>query len=711
MLKKNDEELEYKNRCLRTLTGKLLFGPAGNRLSADYLDPLPGFTGCLDFIHKMNITELFQITCSLPLGFDQAEAVWYPTYLTMEFESEEVRFIEKKTISSEDVAISVMKWTNCGEKPFSLTFNSNPERFEFPENKKVPDVFTAYAISPMTRFGFKLGIYTGWNFPKEKRKVNPGETVTIFAVAAVGNLAQETEKELQKKLLKYLAGGGNANSIFEKVLKKNWKFYEETPGFQCDDLRMNACWKYRWYILRNCLFRPGIGNFKQAVMYEGRDHRMKKTPFAPYGWEFNKLIPLSSPLQLMDLRWHSDHKMVKEVIRSFFAGQDEDGLLLCTYVNSSKTAYANFILWAIWQFYLIDPDADFIRELLPNMKAYIHGHEKAYMDDKDSLLIEKTHSRTGKEYQPSYWYFHNYPKNPKDPRTFTPLKRVDRSVYHYLNLLGVSNLQKALGEEDACEYEEKAKILKKEINEKMWDSDSHFYYDLHYETEEKAMVKNIVGFYPYWAQIAGKEHEEGILKLMDTEAFNTGSAFPSVSKDCPAFSPDGGWIGNFIKGRNGCVWCGPAWPYTTGIALDGLGKESLRRNHFFDQKFDQFFHEYTIQHFRDGDRHRPYLVEHYNPITGERLSDEADYNHSFWLDLVITYIAGIHILKDCLEVEPLKTHLKWFVLKDLPVRGKKLTVMYSERKKRDKIPEGLTVLADGIQMAHSKERTKLIVKI
>ena len=99
------------------------------------------------------------------------------------------------------------------------------------------------------------------------------------------------------------------------------------------------------------------------------------------------------------------------------------------------------------------------------------------------MVIEYTHSRTGKEYQPSYWYFHDYPMNPKDKSTYTPLKRVDRSVYHYLNTKGLAAICRILQDPDQKKYEELAEKIAADINQKMWDQNTHFYYDLHYQTD------------------------------------------------------------------------------------------------------------------------------------------------------------------------------------------------------------------------------------
>ena len=53
--------LSCRNRSLRKHPGKLLLGPTGARLWADCLERAPGFMGCVDFIHKLNLPLLFTV--------------------------------------------------------------------------------------------------------------------------------------------------------------------------------------------------------------------------------------------------------------------------------------------------------------------------------------------------------------------------------------------------------------------------------------------------------------------------------------------------------------------------------------------------------------------------------------------------------------------------------------------------------------------------
>ncbi len=717
---KVDEALRYEERCLRIRTGALLFGPVGNRLFAETLEKKPGFVGRIDFIHKINITSLFEVTCSTDPDFGTGKAVWYPSHMTFDYADEDIVFHEVKYITEDDTAVSWQKWENRSGAPITLTLKVQVEQC----GTEREEDGTFWLQTPMTAHGFRVGAAVGSSFALEKRDLvlAPGQVMDFMVAASAVNLETETREDAVRRVREYLNQSPAEEFIFERYQKQYDKFFREAPSFESSDRMLNRTWMYRWFLLRHCMAKPNYGNLIHTVEYEGRSHKVSKTPFERKGWEFTKLIPLSTPLHITDLRWHSRREEAHEIVRSFFATADENGIARTTFVHEYGNPYANYMVWAVYRLYLADGDLDFVREMLPAMVRFVEGHIKVYGNAGDLLQIERVHQRTGKEYQPSYWYFHRdengeYPKNPKDPSKYTPLKRVDRSVYHYLNLKGLAAMCRLTGDGEGLQgwqrYHELAERLAQEINEKMWDSQTSFYYDLHYQNDEKAMVKNIVGIYPYWAEIDGEQEKAGIGKLFDRDYFAAGSAFASVAKDCPAYRPMGGWMGNFIKGRDGCVWCGPSWPYTTGIALDAAARESKRRGHIYDREFGRFLREYCVQHFRDGDLERPYLVEHYNAETGEPLSDDADYNHSYWLELVIAHVCGMEIGETELVIDPVDIGLKYLKLDGVDIRGHKYSVHYSQGRDRERLglEKGFAVLRDGETVFRSDVLTKTVLPL
>ena len=395
------------------------------------------------------------------------------------------------------------------------------------------------------------------------------------------------------------------------------------------------------------------------------------------------------------------------------ASQGEDGRYNCLFVDGVLPhSYSNFMGWASYQYYLVHRDAEAARRMLPSLKKQIIGESKVYGNPSDSLLIEYNHKRTGKEYQPSYWYFHDYPDDCMNPDTYTPLKRVDRSVYHYLNCLGVASLCELLGDDDASRFREWAEKIRKDIMEKMWDEKEQFFFDLHPETDEKAYVKNIVGFYPFWAQMDEDSKQGALSHLFDERAFNTACPFPSVSVDCPIYTAEGGWKGTFIKGRNGCVWNGPTWPYTNSIVLDALANVSKRRQHKYDAAFGKFLREYAWLHYAGRDLQKPYLVEHYNSQTGEAISDDVDYNHSYFIDLVMRHVVGIQIEKDRLVLDPVDIGLTYFEVHNVRIAGLSISVTYSKPGASDRpTKEGYRLYINGKEAAKSSALKRMEVEI
>lgn len=713
-----DKILRYEERCQRIQTGALLFGPTGDRLFAETLEKRPGFVGRIDFIHKINITSLFEVCCDTNPNFDTGKAVWYPSHMVFDYSDEDISLYEIKFITEDDIAVSWQKWENHSGIPVALTLRVQAELCQTKQEKD--GVF--FLETPKTFHGFRVGAAVCTNINLENMSqgfiVEPGKSVEFIVGAAAVNLETETCSNAIQKIKSYLKQASSEEQ-FQLHERKYGDFFQNAPSFECSDKILNHTWMYRWFLLRHCMAKPNFGYLQHTVEYEGRSHKVSKVPFERKGWEFTKLIPLSTPLHLTDLRWHTDWEQAHEITRSFFSTADENGIARTAYVHEYGKPYANYMVWAVYRLYLIDGDLDFVREMLPAMIRFVEGHVKAYGNPAGLLQIEEVHQRTGKEYQPSYWYFHRdesgeYPKNPKDSSRYTPLKRVDRSVYHYLNLKGLSAMCRLTGDrERGRKYRQMAERLSTEINEKMWDPETDFYYDLHFQTDEKAMVKNIVGIYPYWAEIAGNREKKGILRLFDQQHFATGSAFASVSRECPAYRPMGSWMGNFIKGRDGCVWCGPSWPYTTGIALDAAARQSKQEGHIYDNEFGKFLRQYCIQHFRDGVLERPYLVEHYNAETGEPLSDDADYNHSYWLDLVITHVCGLEAGEQELTIDPIDIGLKYFKLDGVNIRGRRYGVFYSKDRDRKHLDleKGFTVTRDGETIFHSEQLTKTILPL
>ncbi|TDF98715.1 MGH1-like glycoside hydrolase domain-containing protein [Paenibacillus piri] len=697
-----DEALATGKRSLRTLPKSCLLGPTGARLWADYLNPEPGFAGTIDFIHKLNIPLLFTVKPGKPVSLEPCDVEWRPSHLSMEAAGSEFRFTERKFITWDDCAVSCQTWENTSDRELVLTLATDAALFQERDDNILSGVLQ------VPQYEFSIVAALRMNRPELADGglvLAPREKAELVIAASLGIEGKETLSVLSERAGRFVRPGLSNTELVADQQRTYQSWFDKAPQFVSNEPLLNKTWQYRWFLLRHNLADPQCGNLQHPLFYEGRSHKMSKTPFAPKGWEFSKMIPLTVPMHLLEARWYQDSTNGTGAIRNMKASQDEEGLYRCLFVNKTMHAYANFMGWAAYQFYLVHRDEPMLREMLPSLKAQVDGEGSKLGNETDRLITEHTHNRTGKEYQPSYWYFHNFPINCKDPNTFTPLKRVDRSVYHYLNCLGVAQLCATAGDFEADRYKQLARELRSDILHKMWDETSQFFYDQHYENDQKALVKNIVGFYPYWAQITGSEHIEGFLHLFADDEFNTPYPFPSVSADCPAYQPEGGWQGNFIKGRNGCVWDGPTWPYTNSIVLDAMALESKRMDHRYDERFGYYLREYSLLHFSHRDLGKPYLVEHYNSQTGEALSDEVDYNHSYYIDLIVRHVAGLNVEADRIVLNPVNIGLDFFQLTHVQVAGHQIGVTYNKRDAS--LPLGYKLYVDGQVVLESDDLERM----
>ncbi|MFD0675589.1 MULTISPECIES: MGH1-like glycoside hydrolase domain-containing protein [unclassified Paenibacillus] len=701
-----DQALGGGKRSLRTLPKSCLLGSTGARLWADFLWPQPGFSGAIDFIHKLNIPSLFPVECDAVTSYEPSNINWYPSYLSMEYATSRVELKEYKYITWEDCAVSCQTWTNTSGQAIVLRLIAEPVLF-----RCEPMGNGLNGSLSVPHYGFTLQAALRTSRPElfTGLTLQPGESAELITAVALGLLETDTQSELEQRLDSVLNPAQSGAALLAGQQQTYQRWFEHAPLFASSEPLLDTTWLYRWFVMRHTLANPRYGNLQHPLFYEGRSHKMSKRPLDPKGWEFSKMIPLTVPMHLLEARWYNDPVYSQGAMRSMKASQDEEGFYKCLFVNSTLHSYANFMGWAAYQDYLVHRDPELLKEMLPSLKEQIRGESTKLGSAADSLLIEYTHNRTGKEYQPSYWYFHDFPKDCKDPATFTPLKRVDRSVYHYLNCLGVARLCRAANDTEAEEFEKQADTIHQDILHKMWDGGTQFFYDLHHLTDEKAWVKNVVGFYPYWAQLTDAEHADGLLHALNEEEFGTPSPFPSVSADCPVYQPEGSWQGNYFKGRNGCVWDGPTWPYTNSIVLDAMALESKRNGHKWDRDFGHLFREYSLLHYRNRDLSAPYLVEHYSSQSGEPLSDEVDYNHSYYIDLVIKHIAGLNVEESRFVLDPIDIGLSHFRLEGIRAAGYELTITYNRGDDPNiDLVAGYRIYVDGQLALESDALTRMV---
>jgi glycogen debranching enzyme len=113
-------------------------------------------------------------------------------------------------------------------------------------------------------------------------------------------------------------------------------------------------------------------------------------------------------------------------------------------------------------------------------------------------------------------------------------------------------------EEFIPELQAESDHLFKVINEKLWDNETKFYYDLKNDDKFNG-VKHIGAFWALLAKCVPENRVDDFIAHLNNEnEFKTDHRVPTLSKDHPEYNPKGGY------------WCGSVWAPTNYMVLKGL---------------------------------------------------------------------------------------------------------------------------------------------
>lgn len=119
--------------------------------------------------------------------------------------------------------------------------------------------------------------------------------------------------------------------------------------------------------------------------------------------------------------------------------------------------------------------------------------------------------------------------------------------------------------EFVAELEEERDNLKKVINEKLWDDETKFYYDLRKDNTFN-YVKHIGAFWSLISKCVPDDRSEDFIAHLDNEdEFKTEHRVPTLSRDHEEYNPAGGY------------WCGSVWSPTNYMVLKGLDQYGKHR--------------------------------------------------------------------------------------------------------------------------------------
>jgi putative isomerase len=244
-------------------------------------------------------------------------------------------------------------------------------------------------------------------------------------------------------------------------------------------------------------------------------------------------------------------ELAKDQIRAMFDYQSEDGMIPdCIYLDKHNNNMDNskppLASWSVRHIFRLTGDMAFVEEMVPKLMAY-HRWWYRYRDHNRNGLCEyggtKNSSHLGQ------WEsgmdvavkFDNATMERNGPNAWSfNQESIELNSYLYAEKRYLAELLEAVGDDDtASALRKEAERLRSDIQQKMFDEETGYFYDIRMNSEVKIKVIDPSGWIPLLTGVATGEQASAVRKVMLSESkFGHYYPFCSLAHDDPHFSPD-----------------------------------------------------------------------------------------------------------------------------------------------------------------------------
>ena len=450
------------------------------------------------------------------------------------------------------------------------------------------------------------------------------------------------------------------------------------PLFECPDSLLQEIYYYRWWTFRKHLKQTPDGfvftEFITPVNHAGKYN----TVSSALGHHIN------------EGRWLRDPKYIDQYI-NFWLNVD------------SKTpkphlrAFSSWLQYAIYNRYLVNGDKQLILKNLSVLhddyrqwetEKLLPNHLFWQFDVRDAMEESISGSRKDKNMRPTI------------------------NSYMYGNALAMVHMAR-LAKNDTLLliYARKAALLKKLVQDSLWDNKPSFFKVRHPDGKLDG-AREAIGFIPWYFNLPDddKKYAKAWDQLTDTTGFSAPWGLTTAERRHPLFRTHGT--------GHGCEWDGAVWPFATTQTLKGLSNLLTKYKNHAGMSADIFYqqlHTYAWSHQKNG---LPYLGEYQDEKTGYWLKGDnprsSYYNHSGFADLIINDLVGLKPRPDnMLEVDPLipANQWDWFCLDGVSYHGKILTLLWDRNGKKYGKGKGFRIFANGKELYKGDALKAVIIKM
>lgn len=297
--------------------------------------------------------------------------------------------------------------------------------------------------------------------------------------------------------------------------------------------------------------------------------------------------------------------------------------------------------------------------------------------------------------------------------------------YMYSQANAISEICGILGDKSKSEhYRNEADTIKNLINTLLWDKKAGFFKVVKRDTHKKVDVRELFGYVPWCYCIPPKEevYSNAWSHVMDSKGFYAPYGLTTCEQRHGGFK--------VVYQGHDCQWNGPSWPYATSQTLMAMANLIQEYSQDVVSKYDYLaqFLIYTNSHKlqKDNGDIVPWIDENLNPYTGDWIARTMlsgkkgfnergkDYNHSSYVDLLITGLIGLkpHI-DNVIEINPCLPENVWdyFCLENIPYKDGKLSIIWDKKGNKYNMGIGLFVMYNGKLIYRINDLRKVFIKI
>ena len=470
-------------------------------------------------------------------------------------------------------------------------------------------------------------------------------------------------------------------------------FLSNIPFLEVPDPQIQQVYYYRWHTYKEHLVPvPGSGwvstEFLGAPGYA-----------APYGG-----ISAAAGHQIVEGRWLRDQQYVRGVTEYWLNGPGQSYKAQNDTVNPDTSDWAHeYSFWAgsaVWQTFLATGDAPFTTSLLAPLVKQYRGWDNHF--NSQSSLYWQIPVWDATEYTPASY-------ESSDPYHGGAGYRPTINSYQFGDAQAISRIAAIAGNSAyQSEYAGRASALQTAMHQYLWDPNRSFYYHMNRDNNPSNTLldtREEQGFVPWMFGAALPSDASAMGQLLDPAGFSTAYGPPTAEKRSR-------WY--MYEASTGCChWDGPSWPFETSQTLTGLAnllidypaQSTVNANDYVN-----LLHTYANTQFNNG---VPYVGQAHDPDNNNWIYEGTDYNHSSYVDNVISGFIGLRGQPDnSLVISPLAPpSWDYFALEDTPYHGHNITVLWDRLGTRYGQGAGLSVFVDGTNTVHQATLTPVKVDV